>query len=147
AASRIHAHIVRVLAQPDTARRAQRGGMVKPDCPVAPACHNQLVKSGKICHALRPGEAGDAPSLSIGQIDTVDRAIGNFGNEQTAMGDIDRKMIDPPLDVRQGDFALKRERRPDVRSISPRASAKTKHGKQGSNEEGFHGASCPNHTA
>ncbi len=124
--------IVGIVTEVD-AREFMTISSVKADRTVS-AGDNQLTPVRQPGHPLRFGKAGDAPrNLARPEIDDIDRAIGNLGDEQPTIGEIDREMINPALGIGQRDLPLEHKRR--ARMIRPCHAAPRESDQQSSHHD------------
>ena len=102
AASRIDAHVIRVVAQRYGSAWAEIGVAEKADCPIAAVGDDNKSRPRYVGDTLRLSQTGyPAQHLLRREIDDIERVVAEFCNKQALTDKIDSEVIDQAQDIRE----------------------------------------------
>ncbi len=105
--ARIEPDVVGVLTEPHHANRREILPAEELHGTVASAGDGDEVRRRRVADALGLAQPGDAPDLPAGgEVDDIEGAVAELGDEQPPAGEVDRHVVDPPHDARKCDPAL-----------------------------------------
>ena len=114
--------IVGIIAETDDALHGKTVRTEQAQRAVAGAGNNEAIGGRRIEHALRFPQPGQAMyDLLLIEIDNINAAVAQLGDEQALASKIDREMIDAPRCVRQGNGGFRHKRRCVARMHRERA--------------------------
>ena len=100
--------IVGIFAEPHAVQRREIGALEPMEDAVAAVGDEDRVGGLVVGNALRLLQPRDpAKDLALVEIDDTEAAVAEFGDEEPMAREIDRQMIDPAVDVTEGDLVLK----------------------------------------